>query len=211
MNLIRSLFSWTTALRDEYRSFFNSAVVNVQAVSKVQQSYQRLMANKARYEAVANALKMPGVPWYLIGVIHMRESTYNFTRHLHNGDPLTARTRKVPAGRPVANPAAGVGKPYTWEESAIDAIRYMVSVSPPWTRGTNDSSVESLLHKIEAFNGGAYRTRNLPSPYLWADSNLQRPGKFVADGKFDPQVTDTQLGAGVLLKYFLEQEAKKKS
>ena len=44
---------------------------------------------KPRYDQVANAT---GVPWYVIGIIHEMEGGLNFSTHLHNGDPLTART-----------------------------------------------------------------------------------------------------------------------
>ena len=52
-------------------------------------------------------------PWFFLGVIHAMESRFNFERHLHNGDPLSARTVRVPKGFPKAgNP------PFTWEVSA---------------------------------------------------------------------------------------------
>ena len=47
-----------------------------------------LVANRARYEQVQNAT---GVPWYVVAIIHNMEASQNFKRHLHNGDPLTAR------------------------------------------------------------------------------------------------------------------------
>lgn len=210
MNLIKGLSTLTDLLRMEYNSLFNKAQVKPSSIAKVDAAYRQLVANKARYEAVANAFRLPGVPWYLIGCIHMRESSFRFTGHLHNGDPLTARTKNVPSGRPLANPKAGAGKPYTWEESAIDAIGLKLSGSPSWYNYKNDKSTASLLNKLEAFNGAGYRNKNIPTPYLWADSTVQVPGKFVADGQFNPSVVDQQLGAGTLLKYFLDQEAKKK-
>ncbi len=40
-----------------------------------------------------------GVPWELIGAIHFRESSLDFNKCLHNGDPLGQKTVRVPAGR----------------------------------------------------------------------------------------------------------------
>ena len=57
------------------------------------------------------------MPWYVVGLIHTMESSGNFAAHLHNGDPLSARTTHVPAGRPKAG-----APPFTWEESATDAL-----------------------------------------------------------------------------------------
>lgn len=212
MSFITSITTLTQALASEYMNLFNQAQLKPGAESKVKLAYQKLVANKARYEAVSNFFKLPGLPWYLIGIIHMRESSFDFTKHLHNGDPLTRRTVNVPAGRPLFQPSAGPGKPYTWEESAVDAISIMLAESPSWGNYRQDSSVPSLLNKMEAFNGAAYRrlSNPIPSPYLWSDSTLQKPGKFIADNKFSPTTVDQQVGAATLLKYFLEQEAKKK-
>jgi len=216
MSLITSL-SLTQQLAAEYLSFFNKAQVKPQAVNKAERYYQIMIANKARYQAVANAFGLKGIPWYLIAVLHMRESTFSWTRHLAEGSPLTNRTQLVPKGLPYENPKAGVGKPYTWEEGAIAAIKLKIGGygknlgSPQWMNFAQDDSLPSLLNKIEAFNGAGYRKNfALPSPYLWADSTVQKPGKYVADGKFDASVVDTQMGAGTLLKYFLEKESKKK-
>jgi hypothetical protein len=41
---------------------------------------------------------------------------------------------------------------------------------------------------------------DLPSPYVWAGTDQYKTGKYVADGRFDPNVVDSQLGcAGMLL------------
>lgn len=57
------------------------------------------------------------MPWYFIAAVHLRESSFQVDRHLHNGDPLTGRTVQVPAGRPpVGDP------PHTFEQSASDAL-----------------------------------------------------------------------------------------
>src|SRR5256885_12639573 len=56
-----------------------------------------IIKNRARYAAVEAAT---GVPWFMIGPIHARESDMDFKTHLHNGDSLAARTHHVPAGRP---------------------------------------------------------------------------------------------------------------
>ena len=86
-----------------------------------------------------------GVPWFWIGAIHSRESSCDFTTHLHNGDPLTARTTHVPAGRPTEG-----DPPFTWEESAIDALEYQDLLGiEPW------DCAQKLLQS-ELFNGTGY-------------------------------------------------------
>ena len=139
-----------------------------------------------------------GVPWWFTGIIHLMECSCNFKQHIHNGDPLTARTVQVPAGRPVAgNP------PFTWDVSATDAfelhgwlkdkVRRLPTREPDWTLGT-------VLWRMEAWNGFGYRNRGVRSPYLWAGSNLEQPGRYVADGVFDTNAWSKQIGAAVILR-----------
>src|SRR6185295_1371808 len=78
---------------------------------------QKLVAPLAKehYHAVS---KVTGVPWYVIAVIHMRESSQNWTASLAQGDPWNRVSTHVPAGR---------GPFRSWEEAAIDAL---VNCSP---------------------------------------------------------------------------------
>lgn len=145
--------------------------------------------NKTRYDAVALRTT---VPWYVVAVIHSMESGCDFKTHLHNGDPLTARTVHVPAGRPkVGNP------PFTWIDSAADAL-FMKG----WGNNGRDWRLGSLLDNLERYNGLGYRrdSVNINTPYLWAGSNFEQIGKYTSDGHFDPKAISQQIGAAVLLK-----------
>jgi len=128
---------------------------------------------KPRYDQVANAT---GVPWYVIGMIHEMEGGMNFATHLHNGDPLTARTVHVPSGRP----PTGI-PPFQWEDSAVDALAMEGFCAVKlWT-------VERIAYQLEAYNGWGYRSRDtgVNTPYLWSATSNYRKGKFVRDGVFD--------------------------
>lgn len=169
-----------------YKDKYDMMVVEPKKEDQLDLLVARILKNKEKYQEVQ---QVTNVPWYVLGAIHYREASLNFTRHLHNGDRLTARTIHVPAGRPVK------GKPpFTWVESAIDAIKLK-----SWDKVT-DWSIENTLSLIEAYNGLGYKKRGLPSPYLWAWSNNYSKGKYVADGKFDPNFVDQQCGAAILLK-----------
>src|SRR5215210_8455887 len=102
-------------LREEYQRLFDTCIISPSRASIVDKLAAGIEQNRNRYAAVGDPL---GIPWYFIGVIHNMESSQNFKRHLHNGDPLTARTVQVPAGRPKTG-----SPPFTWEESATDALR----------------------------------------------------------------------------------------
>jgi lysozyme family protein len=182
--------SLTQSLRREYTLLYRSCLVRPSRRAVVDRIARGLTANKARYQKVGDAL---GVPWYVIAVIHSMEAGGDFTRHLHNGDPLTARTVHVPAGRPRrGNP------PFTWEQSATDALRGLTK----W----KDWTVPGILYELEGYNGWGYRNRRppLPSPYLWSFSNHYTRGKYVADGRFSPTAVSQQCGAAVLLKRLQE-------
>ena len=146
---------------------------------------KRLAGHRARYDAVA---ARAGPPWYWIAAVHELESGASFTRHLHNGDPLTDRTRQVPAGRPVAgNP------PFAWEVSALDALRLKgLQNVPQWT-------ISRCLYEFERYNGFGYFGR-INSPYVWSFSNHYSSGKYVADHVFDPKAVSAQCGAAVIIQ-----------
>ena len=178
----------TKAQRRQYTLLYQSCLIKPGRKAAVDQAARKIMANQARYQKVANALKMP---WTVVAVIHYMEAGGDFTRHMHNGDPLTARTTHVPAGRPpTGNP------PFTWEESAIDALTYTGFAK--W----KDWSIPGTLYKLEGYNGFGYRDHHptVLSPYLWSFSNHYTRGKYVADGRFSPTAVSQQVGAAVLLR-----------
>ena len=180
------------ALRNDYQRLFDSCVINDRNYPAVDACVDRIVANKARYQAVSAKV---GVPWYFIGILHNMECSCRFDQHLHNGDPLTARTTHVPAGRPKTGQP-----PFTWEDSAEDSLRF--EGLDAWT----DWSVPGMLYKMEAYNGFGYRSRGINTPYLWSFSNQYTKGKFTADGGFDPNASSKQIGAAVLLRRMSERQ-----
>lgn len=143
----------------------------------------RLMAAKSRYQAVQ---ERTGVPWFVIAVIHERESSQNWSRSLAQGDPWNAVSTHVPAGR---------GPFLSWEEAAIDALEDCA----PYLGRRKDWSVAGVLVALEMFNGLGYFNRGVPSPYLWAGTDQYKSGKYVADGKYDPSTVDQQMGCAALI------------
>lgn len=177
-------------LRDEYRRLWDTSQYDPKFSSAGQATARKIVAAKSRYQQIETAT---GVPWFVIGCVHALESGCRFGTHLHNGDPLTARTRLVPAGRPKA------GKPpFTWEESAIDACQiknwHQISAWP----------VERILYECERYNGWGYRKyhKDVLSPYLWSGIFPwgQKPGKYIADGKWSSTARSGQTGIVCLLK-----------
>lgn len=191
----------TPALLAQYRERFSRAKPLSNRRESIVSAVNKCQKNWARYEEVSKAT---GVPKWVIAAVHCLEASFDFGSHLHNGDPLTARTKLVPAGRPKAPPANG--KVYTWEESAIDALEYDGARSiPTWEVGR-------ALAWLEGYNGWGYQTgagrATTPantSPYLWSFTSEYQSGKYVADGRFDPSAVSQQVGAVALLLGLLER------
>ena len=86
----------TNDLKADYQRRFDTCVIRPNRMADVDALVAQIASNRKRYAAAGNPV---GTPWYVVGVIHALESSLNFGRHLHNGDPLTARTVQVPAGQ----------------------------------------------------------------------------------------------------------------
>jgi lysozyme family protein len=138
---------------------------------------------KARYQAVQ---AKTGVPWFVIAVIHERESSQDWTGSLAQGDPWNRVSVHVPAGR---------GPFKSWEEAAADALVNC----PPYAARNKDWSIGGLLTMLEQYNGVGYANKGRPSPYIWSGTDQYVSGKYVRDCVYDPGAVDKQLGCGGLL------------
>lgn len=175
------------SLKAEYATLFAGLEVRPEFAEAADWQARAVRQFRPRYELVG---KEVGVPWFFIGAIHGLEASFNFRAHLHNGDfPLAQRTRQVPSGRPLV-----WQPPSDWGSSAKDALRLLGFA------GKTDWTLERTLYRLEAFNGFGYRRRGVPTPYLWCYSTHYDRGKFVADGRWNPDARSQQCGAAVALK-----------
>lgn len=176
----------------EYEKYFASMQIT-KLKREAEQVVATMVSNRARYQSVSSGT---GVPWFVIAIIHSLEGGANFTKHLHNGDPLTGRTFKEPGGRPVkGNP------PFTWEVSATDALVYMDMHK--W----KDWSIPGILFNLEKYNGFGYRTKKvaMPTPYLWSGTNHYTRGKYKSDGIYSASLVSQQVGAAVIIKMMMDK------
>jgi lysozyme family protein len=179
-------------IRDGYIQLFNSCSIREQHVADVKWCVGKLTDsdNRQLYNRVAEETC---APWYFIGIIHAMEASFDFHTHLHNGDPLRAKTVQVPSGRPpVWDP------PNDWASSAIDAISFDHFADQP------DWSLPRTLYNWEGYNGWRSRARGINTPYLWSYSNHYSKGKFVADNVWDANAISKQCGAAVMLRALIE-------
>ena len=144
---------------------------------------RRLLTAKSRYLTVQ---ARTSVPWFVIAVIHEREASQHWDRSIAQGDPWNQVSVHVPKGR---------GPFQSWEDAAVDALTNCAPYAARW----HDWSAGGTLTLLEQYNGLGYYFRGMPSPYIWSGTDQYTSGKFVADGVFRADVTDTQLGCAGLL------------
>ncbi|ATC26681.1 hypothetical protein EIB18_02955 [Caulobacter vibrioides] len=174
------------ALADAYRRLFQTCQTRPEWAGQVAWHRKKLLAFKSRYEPLAQQTR---IPWFVIGAIHALEGSFDFTTHLHNGDPLSARTVRVPAGRPATG-----SPPFTWEQSALDAL------TRQQLTGLADWSLPATLYRLERYNGFGSRRQGINTPYLWSFSTHYLKGKFVRDHVYDPEAISKQCGAALMIK-----------
>lgn len=181
-----------------YQELFNTMSFRPDRLNDAEQAARLILKGKANYQRVSE--KTGGnIPWYFIGIIHYMECGCSFSKHLHNGDSLAKRTWQVPAGRPVEDPWNGKGNPYTFIESAIDALRLKgFHVQESW-------NINLMLYRLEKYNGFGYIRKGIATPYLWAGTTHYSKGKFVKDGFFDPNAVSNQIGAAVLIRLLTDK------
>jgi lysozyme family protein len=178
----------------EYDELFLSARIKPERIKQIDALIENILPAKERYEQVSDHVNR-NMPWWFVAGIHCMECSLNFHSHLHNGDPLTERTKHVPAGRPlIGNP------PFTWEESATDALMLkQFNLEKNWI-------IANMLYMLERYNGMGYRKHNINTPYLWSFTNNYSAGKFVADGHFDANAVSLQAGAAAIIKRMEERQ-----
>lgn len=182
-------------LKDHYQELLDTMEIKDSWLGRANAAARKIISGKARYVAVSKALKKQDssiyIPWQFIGIIHHLEGDCSFNTHLHNGDSLQRRTHNVPAGRPVHGEP-----PFTFEESAIDALKMRnIFNIPEWT-------LARICYELEGYNGWGYiqHHQGVNSPYLWSGSNHYSKGKYVSDGQYDSDAVSQQTGTIIILK-----------
>ncbi len=176
-------------IEGEYLELFKSCKIRDKYASNVDWYVSRMLkeSSRKRYEDI---YEETCVPWFFVAGIHALEATFNFNQHLHNGDSLRKKTWRIPRNRiPNSSP------PYTWVESAIDALAMKdFHKETSWT-------LPEILYRWERYNGIRSRMlHKINTPYLWSFSQHYTKGKYVRDNVWDGNAVSKQVGAAVLLR-----------
>jgi lysozyme family protein len=180
----------------QYAKQWNAMRINTPRREEFQRLARFAIEHKPRYVAIQDMTARDslgregeGVPWWMIAALHRRESDADFTTYLGNGELLNRKTKLVPKGR---------GPFASFEAGALDAFNV------DGLSAVLDWRLEKVLYYCELFNGTGYHGRGLPSPYLWGGTNIQQPGKYVDDGKWNGRIIDKQPGCAPLIASIAE-------
>ena len=182
----------TGGLEQDDKRRFDTRAIRPNRMADVDALVYRTASNRKRYAAAGNPV---GTPWYVVGVIHALESSLNFGRHLHHGDPLTARTVQVPAGRPkTGKPPFSPGKP--------------ARATPSGTRASTDGRTGRTRDALQARELQRVRLPSAP-PLRSVAVSLELLAHYgrgnVADGTWSPTAVSAQCGVAVLLRRMAEK------
>jgi lysozyme family protein len=165
-----------------YSKMWDLAIVYPAAMEQAKARMNVALAHEDLYERVKDDIH---VPLLFVMPVHEREASLRFNTHLHNGDPLTARTKHVPAGRPKTGTP-----PFKWDESAADALTMQkLDKVQNW-------SIERILYEQHRYNG----ITKYPSSYVFGGTQFYTSGMWVADHVYDASVLDKRPGTLAMMK-----------
>jgi lysozyme family protein len=123
-----------------------------------------------------------------------RESSSDYSRSPAQGDPWDKVSVDVPRGLgPYADWGAACVAAY-----AIDKLNEVGAPNWIWTRACYEGGL---------FNGFGPRAHGRHTGYLWSWTNIYTGGKYVADGRWDPDVHDQQCGTVPMMTALLKLDA----
>jgi lysozyme family protein len=158
--------------------------------------YANYVKNKARYEAVA---AKTGVPAELIAALHWRESTGDFSKYLHQGDPLGKKAVHVPSNIPIF---------HEWEKAAEHALLMKKSIRDKLSITATTTDPAALATFAEYYNGLGYYFKGKPSPYVFSGTDQYTSGKYIRDRVYSSKVRDRQLGVMAMIQYIRAREGR---
>jgi lysozyme family protein len=188
-----------TQLEPHYAAQIAAMAINPNRIRELDEACDTLLEQRAAYQALSNATSH-GTPVAFLMAIAYREMSGNTHCFLGNGQSLSRRTTIVPKGLgPWLQPY-----PQNFVAGGLMAL-HIDGVDAVVMNGLPIAAYES-----EALNGFGYMNRGLPSPYVFGGTNIQKPGKYVADGEFDSSEMDSQLGTLAIMERLFQRDASLK-
>lgn len=176
------------ALKPEYSQLLSIMIVRPECRDRVDAIARQILSHRPEFEEVS---RINGVPVALMGASFYREADLDFTKNPAQGAPLNEHSKIIPHNGPFPD----------WKSAALAAYH----INGLDRVGAQRWTWELGCFYVESLNGFGYRdVHHMHSPYLWGGTNIQAPGKYVADGVFDPTKMDAQLGVIPLARHVVE-------
>lgn len=177
-------------LRPEYEKLLASMVVTrPQTVAAVTDKLLTFV-RQGRYAKVSTET---GVPQAWMATSFEREASSNFSLSPAQGDHWNRVSVHVPKGR---------GPFPDWASAAKDAYH----IDGLDKIGAANWTLPLACYEGELFNGFGPRNHGRHTGYLWAGTSVYTGGKYVADGVWDPNTQDQQLGIVPVMLRMMELE-----
>lgn len=185
------------ALEKNYSELARGAVIVPSREPELARAAASLIKDKGVYLQVE---KLTSVPAAALMALAEREMTGNLHCYLGNGQRLTMRTTIVPLGRgPFPDTTEGFIAGCL-DALHLDGLDQVAGQPGGW-------SLERFCYESEAWNGWGYRSRGIPSPYVFGATTVQRAGKFIRDHVFSATTMDPQLGTLALVEEIVKQDS----
>lgn len=160
------------------------ATMVVKSPNTAMAAANRLLLNRVVYEAAAAETGTPAI-WLM--ATNERESGGKLSAYFGNGEPLSRVTRLVPRNRGPFMP------PDAWVHGVKDALHLDgVDQVKEWT-------IQRAIFEHHLWNGWGPEAHGRRSGYTTAGTNWYNGGKYIADGVWDPNAWDQQLGTMPLM------------
>jgi lysozyme family protein len=177
-----------TALAPSYARLWAGLVPTPEHLPALRTICTKLIANKALYRQVAQAVWGNADYWYVVALLDQMEGGGGCKTYLGNGQSLHKVTTEVPAGRgPFPTFLAGCK-----DALHLDGLDKITS----WP-------IERIAYEFEAWNGWGYLSKPINDPYLVSFSNEYTEGKYIGDHDYDAHAVSGQPGALTILKVLI--------
>jgi lysozyme family protein len=179
-----------SALTAENAACWAKAVILPGRLAEVQAVAKRLTAPDASaiYRQISQAAWGTPDRWWFVAIVHEREASQDFTKSIAQGDPYDKVSSHVPRG---------IGPFKSFFDAAVFALTRCAPYAGKWT----DWTIGGVLTLLVLYNGTGYEDyHHEVSPYDWGATTMEEEGKYVEDGKWSPDVWDSQIGCAAMLK-----------
>jgi lysozyme family protein len=175
-------------LKPEYSQLLSMMTIRPEKREIVDHIAVKLLSLKTRWEPIS---AINGVPIVFMATSFEREAASDFSKNPAQGWSWRTRSSIVPHNGPFPS----------WKAAALEAYH----LNGLDKVGRDNWTWELFCFYGELFNGTGYRDYHaMHTPYLWAMTNIQTRGKYVEDGKFDPNHFDEQIGIVAVARRMIE-------